>query len=203
MLCPPEFSSVMALDEYMVVRERRGQQVLADDRGRLDPNLRTAKVLLVLATRYLDVDCQEALEVVAQLDERVFTRSHFAVDSNTDTGLEMIGELMLLGHLKGDRTFSEQDLTFRSDTCGVRHPTGFTRQTLAGHEGQQHRYIAFATGRDAFVIEFGNSQTAGVLAGGEQIEATEGDTVQFVLIDDHFEADIDILCALHTRINLT
>ena len=95
----------MAFDEYVVVRERRGQQVLADDRRRLDPNLRTAEVLLVLATRYSDVHRQEALEVIAQFDERVLTRGYFAVDSYTDTRLEMRRVLVLLRHRERDRTF--------------------------------------------------------------------------------------------------
>ena len=75
----------MALDEDMVVRQRRGQQVLADDRGRLDPNLRAAHVLLELAARHFDVHRQEAIHIIAQLDERVVARSQLTVDSDTQT----------------------------------------------------------------------------------------------------------------------
>ena len=192
---------MMALDEDMVVRQRRGQQVLADNRSRLDPNLRAAHVLLELAARHFDVHRQEAIHIIAQLDERVVARSQLTVDSDTDTGLEMARELMLLGHRQRDRTLSEQDLTVRLDTCGVGHPCRLTRQFLTSHHRQQHRYIALATGRNTKVVELGHCQTAGVLTSRKQIEATDRDTVEFIFLHDLFDALLDRLSTLHAPLH--
>ena len=55
----------------MVVGERRSQQILADDRRSLNPDLCAAHIFLVLASCYLYVYRQESFHIVAQFDKRV------------------------------------------------------------------------------------------------------------------------------------
>lgn len=106
----------MATDEQVVVGNRRGEEILAHDRGRLDPYLRTTHVLLILALGQRDVHRQQTLHVTAQFNQRVVTGRQLAVNSHTDTRLEMRGVLVLLRHLQRDRTVRQQHLTILLDT---------------------------------------------------------------------------------------
>ena len=67
-LFSPEFGSVMALDEDVVVSQRRGQQVLTYYRRGLDPDLRAAEVLLILTVRHFDIHSQQSFQVTVQFD---------------------------------------------------------------------------------------------------------------------------------------
>ena len=88
----------MSLDEYMMVGDRVGQEVLCHLRRRLDPNLRTAEVGLKLTAFQLDIDGQQTLHVAAQFNQRVVTNRQVAMNRHTDTRFEMRRVLMLLGH---------------------------------------------------------------------------------------------------------
>ena len=61
----------MTLDQYMVIGQRVRQQILTHDRCRLDPDLCTAHVLLVLTTRHFHVHGQQTLQVMTQLNQRI------------------------------------------------------------------------------------------------------------------------------------
>ena len=191
---------MMALDENMVVRNRRGKQVLAYDWRRLDPYLRAAHVLLILAVRNGNINRQETLHVVAEFYQCVVTSRYFAMNGDTDTRFEMRGELMVLGHAQRNSTFRQQDLAIRLDTRRVAHKAKFASQLLTSDLRQQHRDIALAAGRNTLVIEFADSDTTGILNGLEEVKATHGDSVQFILCDDLFEALVDSLSTLHSRV---
>ena len=158
---------MMTLDKDVVVRQRRSKQILAYDRRRLNPNLRAAEVLLVLAACYSYIYRQQTLHVVRQLDERVLARLQFAVDSNADTRLKLRGELMFRGHLQRNGTLGKQNLASLRDACGVGHKARFARQFLADHEGDERRNIAFASSRNTEVIQLADSDTTCVLNGFE------------------------------------
>ena len=167
----------------MVVRKRRREQVLADDRGRLDPDLCAAHVLLVLATGYLYVHREEALHIVTEFHQGIRPSGYFTMDSHTYTRLEMGSELMFLGHTERYRTLRHENLSVRLDTRRTSHPSGLAGEFLTNHHRQQDRDISLTSGRDAFVIEFGNRNATGVLNGRKEIETTEGDTIEFILSD--------------------
>ena len=61
--------------------------------------------------------------------------------------------------------------------------------------GQQGGYIAFARGGDTLCIEFGKSQTAGVLDGGEQVETTQSETRKAIGINYFAQALVYAECA--------
>ena len=172
----------------MVVRQRRGEQVLANDRCRLDPDLRAAHVLLVLATGYLYVHREEALHIVTEFHQGIRSSRHFTMDSHTYTRLEMCSELMFLGHTERYRTLRHENLSVRLNPLRTSHPSGLAGEFLTNHHRQQDRNICLTTGRDAFVIEFGNRNATGVLNGCEEIETTDGDTIEFMLSGDARES---------------
>ena len=68
----------MTLDKHVVVRQRRRQQVLAYNRRRLNPYLRTAQVLLILAACNGYVHRQQTLHIVTQLNQRILARHELA-----------------------------------------------------------------------------------------------------------------------------
>ena len=88
----------MSSDEEMMIGDGVGHEIMTYRWCGLHPYLRAAEVGFELTTLKRHIDRQHALHVSAHLNERIVTRRQVAVDSYTDTRLEMRGVLMFLGH---------------------------------------------------------------------------------------------------------
>lgn len=160
----------MTTDEDVVVRDRVRQEVVREFGCGFDPDLRTAEMLLILASLKLYIHRHHPEHVVAQFDERVITRRQITMNSHPYSGLEMGGELMRLGHAERQGTMRKKHRTIVIDAGRIDLETQFAGELLADHHRQQRRHISFARGRDTFVVEFGEGYTAGIPDGGEQIK---------------------------------
>ena len=102
----PEFSSMMPVDEQVVVCYGVRHEIIAYYGCGLNPNLCTAKVLLVLATGEFNIDRQQTFHIIAEFDQGIVTGREIPMDGDADTGLEMRGVFVFLSHAQRNSTMS-------------------------------------------------------------------------------------------------
>ena len=181
-----------------------GEEPLGGFGGGLEPYLGAAEVGGVLVGGEGDVLGEEAGEVATDLDEGVRALWEFSVDGDTDTGLEMGGEGVAGGHREGEGAVGHEDLAALGiDAGGVGLESGTSREALTENHSDEGGDIAFAGGGDAFVVETGEGDTAGVADGGEKVETTEGDGVEVIVGYDFLETLVYAIGAFETALDFS
>ena len=191
----------MAWDEDVVIGDGVGEELLGGFGGGLEPYLGTAEVGGILVGGEGDVLGEEAGEIATDFDEGIGAFGEFSVDGDTDAGLEMGGEGVTGGHREGEGAVGHEDLAAVGiDAGGVGLESGTSRETLTENHSDEGGDIAFAGGGDAFVVEKGEGDTAGVADSSEEVETTEGDGVEVILLYDFLETLVYALGAFETAL---
>ena len=188
-------------DEDVVIGDGVGEEFLGGFGGGLEPYLGAAEVRGVLVGGEGDVLGEETGEVATDFDEGVGALGEFSVDGDTDAGLKMGGEGVTGGHREGEGAVGHEDLAAVGiDAGGVGLETGTSRETLAEEHSDEGGNIAFTGGGDAFVVETGEGDTAGVADSGEEVETTEGDGVEVIVDYDFLQTFVYALGAFDTAL---
>lgn len=194
----------VAGDEDVVIGDGVGEEFLGGFGGGLEPYLGAAEVGGVLVGGEGDVLGEEAGEVAADLDEGVRALGEFSVDGDTDAGLKMGGEGVTGGHREGEGAVGHEDLAALGiDAGGVGLESGTSCETLTEEHCDEGGDIAFTGGGDAFVVETGEGDTAGVADGGEEVETTEGDGVEVIVGCDFLETLVYALGAFKAALDFS
>lgn len=194
----------MAGDKDVVIGDGVGEEPLGGFGGGLEPYLGAAEVGGVLVGGEGDVLGEETGEVATDLDEGVGALGEFSVDGNTDAGLEMGGEGVGGGHREGKGAVGHEDLAALGiDAGGIGLESGTSGEALTEEHSDEGGNIAFTGGGDAFVVETGKGDTAGVADGGEEVETTEGDGVEVIAGYDLLETFVYALGAFETALDFS
>ena len=108
-----------------------------------------------------------------------------SVDADTYAGFEVGVVVELIHHVERDGAVCEKHLAgLQVDAGGIGLKACTTGEGLGDHHAQKGGDVAFATGGDAFGVEFGEGVAAGVLDGAEEVEAAEGEGAEVVGFDE-------------------
>ena len=113
------------------------------------------------------------------------------LDSHSDARLKMRAEGDVVAHLQRDGAMGEHGALV-GEVGGVGHEGFCAAEAFHQQHAHQGLHVAFATGHDAFVVEQGQSQTAGGTAGFHDVEAADGHGVEAFLLADLFDGEISL-----------
>lgn len=137
--------------------------------------------------------CDEtAGEIACHLEQCDRTFLHISTDAYTDARLEMSVKFILLYHIEGYGAMSKNHLARLGIDAGrigleARH----ARQRTTYYHGEHGWHVALATSHESLGIQFRQCPATRVLHGREQVEATEGKTLQLMAGDEGFEGIVD------------
>ena len=105
---------------------------------------------------------------------------HDALDGDAAFRLEMVTDDELLGHSCGDGAVGQEHLVAgQVDKRRVGHEGRLADEFFHHQQGHDGLEVAFASGRDAFVVQQGEGQATRGLQALDEREAGKGKGVQF------------------------
>ena len=131
--------------------------------------------------------------LAATLDHRDIHRVEDALDSHTAQRLIVVAHNVAVGHRRSNGAVGEHHLAggVVQNLGRIGHEGHFSRCGLHGEHGEQRLLVALATGRDAFLVEQRQGNTARGAGRGNQVKAVKGEGVQVVALHDVLDGSVE------------
>ena len=169
-----EQGAVVPGDDDMVVSDGVRQEIAGVGRGQAQPDLGAAEVGFVLVAEEFSFGDEGAVQRAGDLEDGDRAFREVPVNAYTDAGFEVRVVAEFIYHIEGDGAVGEEHFAgLDVDAGGVGLEAGAAGEGLGNHHAQKGWDVAFAAGGDAFGVELGEGVAAGVVDGGQEVEAAD------------------------------
>ena len=181
----------MALNNYVVVGKRRGQQAV-------DRAIKTECHLSAAHRRIVGIFGEDAVggEKSVHVAPPPFQQSHRprgynALQGHSYAAFEMRTQDVARGHIQGQRAVGQSNgIGSGIYSRWVGHKSHAAGEPICPKHCQQSRYVALASGSDTARIEDCQRQTSGGAQAREQVEAPDGKRVKSVALNNLVQSGI-------------
>ena len=187
----------------MVISDGIGEEIAGVGRGKAQPDLRAAEVGLVLVAEEFSFGDEGAVQRAGDLEDGDRAFREVPVNAYADAGFEVRVVAEFIYHIEGDGAVGEEHFAgLDVDAGGVGLEAGATGEGLGNHHAQKGWDVAFAAGGDAFGVQQREGVAAGVVDGGQEVEAADSQRSEAAVRDKGFYCIIYLFCSRKCLFNL-